>query len=264
MMAYQSTPLLTPAESMVILDADGADPREMLKLTFVDMFLKKVIETERISKKAGLFLKKTITLPCLKEGSNLPNVTLKPHEEILIQKEQLSKRLTVKEYLTYIYKKTLKGRMRSFKQIVLDELHDQGYLTKQKKKFLFVIPITQYELSDKGKQQKEEIEKILEDGEKNLSNWLKTDPSKAKSYLLFCGAHVLLLSGYDLQAFKELNKAIASITPQEGFYDSYFYYDDFDDDFDFESDFDAFDDLDDLDDFDSDFDGGDDGNGNGD
>ncbi len=253
--------LLTPAESMVILNPDGRDGKEMFKLTAIDLLMKKVLETKQVKKRVGIIKKKEVMKVCFQLGEKNKRdfLNLKPHEKVLLVDDLFSKPLEVKEYLRFIYKKVLKGSFLNFEKIVLDGLCKAGYIRKKKERVLWVIPVSRYELTSDGMMIKEKIEGILREGKENLREWTKSEPSRAKSFLLFCGAHVLLIDGYDMETFKNLVRSLSDVRPLEEFYRYYlrYFYEEsdefelYDEDFEFEVDFDdTFDDFDMLDDLD--------------
>lgn len=277
---------LTPAESLVILNHKsyhgyGTTPKELLKMTFIDLIFKGVfkLDVQEVEKK-GLLGRKMVKKIYLYEGKNF-NMPLKPHEEIF--RKYLPGKVNSKRFKELQKRVARSARSNYTKKKLLEPLAEEGFFHVEKK-FLG----KRYSLSPKGMETQQIIRQLKDEG-KDLENWIETDPEKAKAYLLMGGSNIFLTDDYYFDWFKNNSKkigklfagvavlgtayAFSNIRWYRAFgrigrgidFDDFDNFDSFDDSFtDIFSDFDAFDAFDSMDfsDFDSGFDdGGFDGGG---
>lgn len=220
---------LTPAESLMIIDPKRSKGKEMMKLTFIDLLLKRVLKADVIYEDViykGVIYS-TTTDTKLKwiyiiEGENYSKAKLKPHEHIFTRAELFSPKLLLRWFAKELYRSIAKFSIveRFFlykKNFVRNSLIADGYFHTEAKKFLFLFPYTKYVLSEKGLSAQTKITNLLEEGAKEFERWVKHEPARAKAYLSVCGSNILLLEhyNYDLKIIQEWIKALSKIESQE-------------------------------------------------
>ncbi len=262
---------LTPAESLMILDPKRSKGKEMLKLTLIDLLLKKVLKADvnyETVDRAFKRSKRSVKKINISEGENYSKANLKPHERMFAWDKLPSRNLELSKFAKEVYRNINKNFSFYKKHFVRYSLIVDGYFQKEIREFLFLFPYTKYALSEKGFSAQTKIKNLLEEGEKELEGWVKYEPARAKAYLSVCGTNILLLEHYhyDLQVIKEWIKELSNIESQEN-YSNYYPYswhgwheltstNTLDDTINFDvSYFDSLDDFDSFDDFDTGFDG---------
>ncbi|HEC31946.1 MAG: hypothetical protein DRG59_06090 [Deltaproteobacteria bacterium] len=259
-------PNLSPAESLILLD-QNTDFSQLVKLTVMDLVVRKILCIKEKEKTTGL-LKRKKTEPYLSRGENFAKYQLKPHEQIIVDC------IKPDEFEIDLHNFSLRlrsQRTKYSKEYLKTPLTEKGYFTVEEKKALRIFKYRKWTLTPKGENTRTQIEQFIEQAKNNLPHMVQNEPNKAAAFLALAGGNLLLLSmhGFSLNDFKNWFDSVPVDKIERGFYD---YYDfpwhsgmgpldsDLDSSFDFDSlDFD-FDDLASLDssfDFDDYFDGGD-------
>ncbi|KAA3664254.1 MAG: hypothetical protein DWQ04_06650 [Chloroflexi bacterium] len=266
---------LTPAESMLILDPNTIQGKLMMKYTLLDLLFKKALFMDVREEKRLLGFKK-VERRYIRANPTYPPMKLKRHQTIFYL-SHLSKfmadGLELSDYARKIRDK-VGGPTKFMREYVSEGLVSQGYFIKERKRVLLLFPIDKYSLSEKGLDAQEKIKKMLEEGERNLADWMENDPAQAKAYFLICGPLMLLLD-IELNQLKEWRNSLSKLNfdvqntdmfnylwhdpsfwhmDGDNFSDSDFDLPDFTPDFNLDSDFDADFDFDFDFDFDMDFD----------
>lgn len=208
---------LTPAESLIIISPDS-NGMEMIKLTLMDLILKKALNMN-MEYREPRFSKKHYKTTVISMNKSYES-TFKPHEEILMEIID-NNELELKEFV-----KTLLKRLKSsdYKNIyVRGHLVDKGYFIKQRKMLLALVPYNTYVLTDEGLELKSMIMELLNEAE-YLGEWIKEDLGRAKAYLSVMGTHILLTKTYDREDIKKFNRMLSYIKPAAKTSDYYCYY----------------------------------------
>jgi hypothetical protein len=195
---------LTPAESRIILDHHGygTSPKELLKVTFIDLIFKNVfkLDVHEVEKK-GILGTKIVKKMYLQEGKNF-NMPLKPHEEVF--RKYLPSKADSKRFKK-LQQRVARSSKDYTKKKLLEPLTSEGYFTVEKK-FLG----KKYSLSDKGIETQQIMLKLKDEG-KDLENWIESDPQRAKAYLLMGGSNIFLTDDYYFDWFKNNSKKISKL-----------------------------------------------------
>ena len=199
---------LTPAESLIFISPNSSGI-EMIKITLLDLLLRRVLGVN-VGEQESKFLKSHNKTILISKG-DITGLNLKPHEEILVDLISNYSELELKEFAELIHYKI--NSMKYKDGCIRDHLVDTGYLRRQRKMLLSLIPHTRYVLTDKGLEIKNKITNLLDEA-KYLERWIKEDLGKAKAYLSVIGTHILLLNVYDLEDIKKFNKILSQIKPE--------------------------------------------------
>jgi hypothetical protein len=244
---------LKPAETLLIINGDSAEFKNLLKLTFMDLCLKKVIEIQSVTKDYSTSRRnKIVELKYVAPGKNFHQykpmdfefaflATLKKSPDMMFPFKKIIQ-------VAYDYVET-EGEYRKMilNQSETSELISQNILQKLFKKF---------KLNPKGQLEKNSINKELSKIDSSIVDLIRTNPKKALESIVSIGGNIFLLKNLDFQLLKTIDKELLNSiknschnTGDDGWYylDSYDYYDfdrfidSFDSDFDsFDSDFDSF------------------------
>jgi hypothetical protein len=188
MMTFSNLSDLTPAQSFLILDPERHGGSMMLKLTLMNLLLKGVFRT-RVSQIFGGDM-------CIVRGRAFSTAKLKSHEDVFrdvfrpYQKSSIG--VEIRGFARELGKEVF-GSEGYRKRYVRHELVEDGYFREEKKRSWIFFSYPEYVLSDKGLEAQARIRRLLDEGRQHLGTWLREDPARAKSYLLACGANILLL-----------------------------------------------------------------------
>ncbi|WP_414470116.1 hypothetical protein [Methanobacterium sp. ACI-7] len=207
---------LTPAESLIII-SPGSNGFEMIKLTLMDLLLKKALKIYREDPESR-FLKRQTTV--FISNGELENLILKPHEQLLVDMVN-NNEFELKEFAKILLKSVSST---DYKNLYIREpLINNGYFKKQRKMLLALVPYNAYILTEKGNEVKSIIMTILDEAE-YLGKWMREDLGMAKAYLSVVGSHILLVNDYDLEDIKKFNKILSTLKPEAKTSDYYNYY----------------------------------------
>jgi hypothetical protein len=210
---------LTPAESlMIISQAAGGD--EMIKFTLIDLLLKKSLKLNTEDKPP--FLKRSHDNMVFSVGEQ-SKISLKPHEEILMELILEYRELKLNEFKNEFAKK-IRSSTEYKNKYIRDPLVEKGYLKRQRKMLLALAPYTVYVLTDSGLEAKSKVIELLDEAG-NLEKWMKEDLGRARSYLAVLGSHILL-TDYDIEDIKKFNRILSYLKPEfntRKYYDYYIY-----------------------------------------
>jgi len=186
---------LTVTESMFILDPDKYQGRLMMKYSILELLFKKALQIEIREEKKVKFLRKTAETVeqnyIFANQSYLQENKLKKHQSLFFLTGQfMTNGLQLRDYMLKL-KEEVSGP--HVTDLVREDLITQRLVHKEKRKFLFIIPYERYALNEKGLKAQEKLQKLLEEGRKNIATWVETDPVKAKAFILICGSKMLLL-----------------------------------------------------------------------
>ena len=247
---------ITPAETLLIKDNGSSDLKSLMKFTFMDLLLKKVIEVKEISSRPhprDRERKYTYVV----SGKNLTKYAPKKHELIFINSFLKSPSLQVlfKNYVSMIYG-SANGKS-SYKKLIKSNKEIDGYFNQSILLNLFSIN----KLTNKGVITQKELKAYLIEIDNNINHLLTEDKEKGLELLLQIKGNIFLLKNLHFELLKKIDKELLKQHKNQNgdSYDSYsdwwiyidFYeesdhfdthFNDFDNTLNsFESDFDSFD-----------------------
>lgn len=208
---------LTPAESLMIISPNSSG-NEMIKLTLMDLLLKKVLNVN-MEDHESRFLKNHYKTAVISRN-NSSRLIFKPHEEVLME-IIANNEIDLKELAKALFKRI---KSSDYKNIcVRGPLIDKGYFRRQRKMILALIPYDAYILTEEGLELKSMIMKLLDEAE-FLKKWMKEDLGHAKAYLSVIGSHIFLTKTYNIEDIKKFNRMLSFIKPDAKTGDYYSYY----------------------------------------
>lgn len=249
----------SPAETMLVIDS-SCSLKDMMKFTFMDLLLKKVLEIKVENKRVLARDKYAKKIEVIKsysyviKGKNFNKYTPKGHELIFLTPYQKSSSIKIlfKHLVKMAYENA--GSSKSFKSSVLNSINLKGLL----KVNFFQQFFGGISLTAEGIRRKDEILKYLKPIDENIHSLLSGDQKKALELLLSLGGNIFLLNNLDFSLLKKIDKQL--LKEQKSVYtasydtadDWWYYFDFYDNTYAFDSYFDDFDST--IDSFDSDFD----------
>ena len=244
---------ITPAETLLIKDNGTSDLKNLMKFTFMDLLLKKVIEIKKVNSRPHPRDRER-TYTYVVSGKNMTKYAPKKHELIFINSfiKSPSLQILFKNYISMVYgyangKTSYKKRIKSNKEI--GDYFNQSILLN-----LFGIN----KLTQEGASIQKEIKAYLIEIDNNINHLLTDDKEKGLKLLLQIKGNIFLLKNLDFELLKQIDKELLKQHKNQSgdTYDSgsdwWFYIDFYENSSSFESHFNNFEDT--LSTFESDFD----------
>jgi len=251
--------ILSPAETMLVIDS-SCSLKDMMKFTFMDLLLKKVIEIKVEKKKVITRDKYAKKIEAIKsynyviKGKNFDKYTQKTHE--LIYLSPFNKSSSIKILFKHLIKMAYENARgaSSFKKAVLKSKNINGLV---KVNFLQQI-FGGISLTKEGTKTKQEILNYLKPIDESIADLLNDNKKKALELLLSLGGNIFLLKNLDFTLLKTIDREL--LKEQKSAYeeshdsglDWWYYFDFYDGAGGFDSYFGDFDNT--IDSFNSDFD----------
>lgn len=251
---------ITPAETILITDSSSAQLKSLLKFTFMDLLLKKVIKIVEVSKKPHPRDQVRI-YTYVEAGKNYSKYTPKNHELVFLNPftEEESIQILFKHFVKMAYDNS-KGSW-NYKKVI----RDHGNVNQYIKQSFFINLFRMIRLTDQGRKVQQDISAYLDTIDTQINDLLHNDKKRGLELLLNIGGNIFLLKNLDFELLKNIDKELleqkkllSDINYDSG-YDSYYYIDSFHDGILFDNEFEDtnsfssyFDDT--MDSFDSEFD----------
>ncbi len=253
---------LTPAETILIRDCSDAQLKSLLKFTFMDLLLKKVIKIVEVDKQPHP-RDEVRTYTYIEPGKNIKKYKPKNHELIFITSflKEESIQILFKHFVKMIYDAS--GGKKSYRESIRSTKELKSYFNQS----FFIYLFRLIRLTEEGKKVKQEIAGYLKEIDKDINDLLENDQKQALELLITIGGNIFLLRNLNFDLLKKIDKEL--IKQQTALYENsnysdgddywYFYGDFFEDSYLFDDDFednDSFDSFfyDTINSFDSEFD----------
>ena len=237
----------SPAETKLLLECGKAELKELMKLTFMDLILKKVLKIVDVDKR--LHPRDEVrTYTYVETDENFKKYTPKNHELAFMNafiKENdiqiLFKNLIKSAYVSA-------GGSKSYRKTIRRNKHLKHYF----KESTFVNIFGLIRLTPEGEKKQKDIIAYLEKTDKEISNYVRADQEKALEVVMCMGGNIFLLKNLELPLLKKIDKELikqkkATISNTYDTTDGWFFYEGFfgdnslfDDEFDEAYSFDSF------------------------
>lgn len=181
---------LTPAEALMLLDPDGSDPRSMLRYTVLDLINRNVLEVDTSGK--------------IGQGDQFDQTELEAHEYLLASFfDRFDLGIDLAHFARAILAR-LDKRYPVFKlSFVRQLLLDKGYLETETSRWLGILPVRRYVLSQNGLRVMHQLKRQLKLSRDQIQRLLRRDPQLAKAYLTGAGAGLILLEDFKQDEFTD-------------------------------------------------------------
>lgn len=203
---------LSPAETQLLLNTSSSY-KELMKFTFLDLLLKKVIEVKEIKKTATTkdkYAKKvqiTKSEKCIVKGKNFDNYVPKSFELGFLSPFQKSPKIVIlfKHYIKMSYQNC--GGGKGYKTLIMDNCKPLN---------LFTMNILQQifgglSLTQEGKSAKDDIVAFLNQTDEIINDLLVNDQEKALDILLAIGGNIFLLKNLNFELIKQFDQSFIRI-----------------------------------------------------
>lgn len=242
---------LTPAETLLIINSEHSSLKDLMKKTFMDLLLKKVIAIKEVHKKAHSRDRIERKYTYVVAGVNLKKYTAKSHELIFLSAflKNNSIRILFPSYIKMVYENS-KSSYR-FKTKVIEN----KAVVSNFKSNLFLTLFQAIKINSEGIKLKAEISEFLNPIDENIDFLLNNDKKKALELLLTIGGNIFLLENLDFKLLQKIDKALLQQFKNKGSElfdtgsDSWLYLEFFDGDSTYDSYFNTFENV--MDSFDS-------------
>lgn len=233
---------ITPAETLLIKSNGNAILKDLLKYTFMDLLLKKVLEVKEIDKKDE---NETDENTYVVTGENFNNYKPKDHESILINPFLKSESIEIllEQFIKMVYESSSGAHYYR-----VTTKRNQEISTYFKSNF-FAKLFGSISLNEEGKKLRKDINDYLGTIDKSINDLLKNDKKKALKLLAAIRGNIFLLKKLDFKLLKQIDKAFlkqdkrGSIEEVYDFDMMWLYMDFFDDDTKYDTYFESFDDA---------------------
>ncbi len=248
---------LSPAETLLIVENSSSSLKDLMKFTFMDLLLKRVLEIKIVHKKAHPRDKYIREYNYVVAGKNIEKYKPKEHELIYLSPYLKNKEISLlfRHVIKMGYEQT-NGLSRYKKTIASSENIKQHFGTSFFQKIFGGQSLTVL-----GKTTKRKIVEFLDSTDADIADIIIADKKKALGILIFLGGNIFLLKNLDFQLLKKIDGQIIQEQKTEyvegtNYYDdSWIYFDFYEDSYMFDSFFEGFNDT--IDSFDTDFDAAD-------
>lgn len=245
---------ITPAETVLLKYGGSAELKELMKYTFMDLLLKRILKIDTVDKKVHPNDKYIRSYSYVVAGKNLKKYKYKSHELVFLSPFLKSESIQIlfKNYFKMVFD-TIGGSW-NYKKLIRssDDISTYYKSTFWSKLFRSLI------LTDKGIVVRNNIVEYLHNLDREIDKLVHDDTKRGFELLLRIGGNIFILKNLDFELFKKFDKAY--IDSNKKMYnnsdDTYFYWWIYIDDTDFYCVFDliseSFDEV--LESFDSEFD----------
>ncbi len=154
---------LTPAEALLLLDPDGSDPRRMVGYTALDLINKEILSVNNRGE--------------IRRGPRFEDGKLEPHETFLVSYfNRFDRGVDLTQYANVILNR-LGNRYDVFKaDLVRRVMIEKGYLRIETTRWLGIIPVRHYTLTDKGKRLLHDLQRQLTQAAAHARRLRRRDP----------------------------------------------------------------------------------------
>jgi len=212
---------LTPAENYLLTNQSLASLKELLKYTFIDLLLKKVLKFNKPSKY------KTLSAINICIGPKFSTYFPKKHELAFLEIFNKSRDLNI------MFSKLIKVSYQyaHSKQIfVFDHLFDSSNISKSLLTSTFHRLFFNIQLTKDGLQLEAKIRQELKELEKSFPKLIRNNPREGKAILNKIKGNVFLLKNVDFELLKEIEPSLKKPPKdiEEKDTDCFFYFDSYD------------------------------------
>ncbi|MEM7043493.1 MAG: hypothetical protein AAF543_11850 [Pseudomonadota bacterium] len=178
---------LSPAECLVLLDPEGADPKELIRVTLLDLIAKKAIHFERRPRQT-FFMRRTVEDPYLIAGSDLRRSGIKHHEHLILDIVRREGEVSLKRFAREVARALRKAR--AFKDAyVVEDLSKAGLIVEERRFALFRHKY----LSEKGERVRAVLKDLRDHAARHMDGWIGADSDKAALFLALVGTNILIM-----------------------------------------------------------------------
>lgn len=197
---------ISPAQTKLIIDNNSISLKNLMKLTFMDLILKKVLKIKEVEEKAHPNDKYVREYTYIIPGENFKNYKPKVFESIFLSPFTKSPEIQIqfKIYIKLIYDNS-KGRW-NYKKTVKNTSEIEPYF----KSSFFINLFRQVKLTQKGHKLNTELKDFLYKTDAEIIDLLENNKKEALELLKNIGGNIFLLKNLDFEMLKKINKELSN------------------------------------------------------
>lgn len=196
---------LSPAETLMILDPINSSGKAMIRTTFLELVLLKIIKIDKkIESTNNPAIPKAQHFYATK-GINFNTFKPKPHQSIILDPLHQKEKVNLKYLISYVLVNSGQN-FHDFKiNFIYRPLVKLGYF---KKSFLYRFLF--FQLTEKGSTYRDISKDKINIGNKHFENWLINEKEKANTYFSEVGANIFLLEELKFELLTKINFELES------------------------------------------------------
>ncbi|MBP6311194.1 MAG: hypothetical protein KA408_02925 [Flavobacteriales bacterium] len=193
-----------PAETLLMLEDDKADLKELLKTTFMDLLLKQVIEITTISKQSSSSRDKVRYYKYVIRGKNF--LKYRPLEHEIVYLSPYQKSSSIKILFQHLIRMGFQNSKSESKYIsaVRQSTNINHYFTKN----IFQTVFGGFSITQDGLELRNKIKTEIAQLEKELPPIITSDKEKALQILNTIGGNIFILKNIDFSLLKQIDSEI--------------------------------------------------------
>jgi len=197
---------ITPAETKLIIHSNLVDLKGLMKLTFMDLLLKKVIEIEVVQRKSHPRDAYTREYTYVVSGKNFDKYSPKKHELVFLSPFLKSPDIQIlfKSFIKTVYDES-KGSW-NYKKSVRNTSELKVYF----KSTFFHNLFRRIQLTTEGNKLKKELTNYLTDLDVDITNIMNNDKEKALELLQNLKGNIFLLKNLDFELLKKIDTELSN------------------------------------------------------
>lgn len=193
-----------PAETLLLLEEKKANIKELLKITFMDLLLKQVIEITTVSKQPSSRRDKVRSYKYVVRSKNFLNYKPLEHEIVYLSPYQKSSSLKV--LFQHLIRTGFQNAKSESKYVsaVRRSPNIHFYFTKN----IYQIVFGGFSITQEGTDLRNKIKKEITQLEKDFPAIILSDKEKARQILNTIGGNIFLLKNIDFTLLKQIDSEI--------------------------------------------------------
>lgn len=195
---------LSPAETLLLRDSGAAKLKDLLKFTFLDLLLKKIIRLEKVQRKSHPRDKYIGTYTYVVVGDNFTKIDIEKHETILLSPFYKSRniRILFHHFVKMVYENS-KGT-NNYQRLI----RNSPSLSLFFKNNFFVKFFNMTVHNQKGIEMKEKLLQELAVLERKMSDFLNNNLDDSAKILMVAKGNIFLIKNFDFKLFKEIDEEL--------------------------------------------------------
>lgn len=195
---------LLPAETLLLLEDKKADIKELLKITFMDLLLKQVLEITTVAKQSSSSRDRVRYYKYIKRGKNFSKYRPLDHEIVYLS--PYLKSSSIKILFQHLIKMGFQNAKTETHYIL--SVRNSPSINSHFTKNFFQALFGGFSLSHEGLELRSKITLEIRQLENDLPSIIDTDSNKALEILNLIGGNIFLLKCIDFSILKQIDSEI--------------------------------------------------------
>jgi hypothetical protein len=208
---------LHPAQTLLLIEGRNAEQKDLLKYTFMDLLLKKVLKTMKKSYRPSKY-DPVQTITYVSTGDNFSSYKYAPHEHVFLKPFQ-ERSSIAKLMFRHVVKMGYQNSKytRHYQNLIADTFELRQFVDSGVISILF----GRFALSPAGKEMKDVLKGELKYLDEHLPDLIQRDKQKALEVLRIIKGNIFLLKNIDFKLLADIDKELMDeMHPRRGYGDS--------------------------------------------